>query len=390
MKILYHHRTLGDGAEGIHIREMIKAFRDMGHQVLVLGPTGEKEYVLNRKAKILSGIKKILPSAFFELIEICYNLYGIMVLYKCIKSYRPDFIYDRYITFNGSSVIMGKYLKIPVIEEINAPLALERSSQKDEKLFFKKTAYFIEKWICTNAAKTIVVSTPLAEYFTIMGVPDTKLVVMPNGVNKKEFYPHPKSKKILTETKVDKNDIIIGFSGILRPWHGIDILIKVAARLIKREIPVFLLIVGDGPIRQEIEKSIIDAGIGNSCEITGRVAHAEIPEYLNLFDIAVSPKATFYASPMKLIEYMAMGKASVVPNSKNFLDIVDVGINAITFEENNVDSLEDAIATLCKDAYFRKQLGGNARLKVEKRLNWEWNAREVCRLETLRPSVYYT
>jgi hypothetical protein len=41
MKILYHHRTSGDGAEGIHISEMVKAFRGLGHDAMVAGPVGE-------------------------------------------------------------------------------------------------------------------------------------------------------------------------------------------------------------------------------------------------------------------------------------------------------------------------------------------------------------
>jgi len=36
MRILYHHRTLGDGAEGIHIAEMVNAFRKLGHEVQVV------------------------------------------------------------------------------------------------------------------------------------------------------------------------------------------------------------------------------------------------------------------------------------------------------------------------------------------------------------------
>ena len=37
MRILYHHRTLADGAEGIHIAEMVDAFRALGHEVRVMG-----------------------------------------------------------------------------------------------------------------------------------------------------------------------------------------------------------------------------------------------------------------------------------------------------------------------------------------------------------------
>ncbi|MCH8292490.1 glycosyltransferase WbuB, partial [Candidatus Poribacteria bacterium] len=42
MKILYHHRTLGDGAEGIHIREMVEAWRGLGHEVRVVSLIGEQ------------------------------------------------------------------------------------------------------------------------------------------------------------------------------------------------------------------------------------------------------------------------------------------------------------------------------------------------------------
>jgi hypothetical protein len=40
MKILYHHRTMGRGAEGVHISSIVNAFRRKGHEVLVLSPPG--------------------------------------------------------------------------------------------------------------------------------------------------------------------------------------------------------------------------------------------------------------------------------------------------------------------------------------------------------------
>lgn len=377
MRILYHHRTLGDGAEGIHIREIVKAFRKIGHEVQVVGPAGEMD---GQNPGILGKMKLIIPSFIFEVLEIAYNLYGFVTLYKAARSFKPDFIYDRYITFNGASILAGKYFGIPVFEEVNAPLALERSTQPDEKLNFKKIAYWIEKWVCSNATKSIVVSTPLAEYLQTQKVPLNKLLIMPNGVDKENFTPQPKSSRLLKEIGVREGDVIVGFSGILRPWHGLDLLIEAIADATRKSQNIFLLIVGDGPIRGEVEKKIREVGLKDSYNITGLLKHEDVPSYVNLFDIAVSPKATFYASPMKLIEYMALGKAVVVPDGKNFLDIVDPDTNGMVFKENDVNSLQQVICRLCQDESLRDQLGKNARLKVESRLNWEWNAREVCRL----------
>lgn len=380
MRILYHHRTLGDGAEGIHVSEMVNAFRSLGHEVVVVGPAGETTGHTGRKGQLLAKIKKWLPSALFELAEIAYNIYGFLCLARIFVSFKPDFIYDRYILFNGSSIIAGRFFNKPVILEVNAPLALERKMQADEKLFFEKTTFFAEKWICSNATKVIVVSTPLADYLRSIDVPGDRIITMPNGVNRMKFPLKSKHFGLMEDLGINTEDIVIGFSGIFRPWHGLELLIKAFANLVKKGANVFLLIVGDGPIRNDIEKIINDTGINAHCRITGRVPHCDVNEYINLFDIAVCPKSTFYASPMKLIEYMALAKAVVVPNMPNFIDIVSQETDAMMFIPDNIDSLEATISMLCTNNSLRHRLGKNARSKVMEKLNWEWNAEEVCKL----------
>jgi hypothetical protein len=127
MKILYHHRTLGDGAEGIHVREMVKAFRGLGHEVKVIGPAGEKAPEQSKNFRALAAIKTAMPSALYELMEVGYSAYAFCRTLLEIRKFKPDFIYDRYITFNAGTVLAGKAAGVPVVLEVNAPLALERS-----------------------------------------------------------------------------------------------------------------------------------------------------------------------------------------------------------------------------------------------------------------------
>lgn len=51
MRILYHHRTLADGAEGIRIREMVHAFRELGHETRVVALVGEDGQQKRQMAK---------------------------------------------------------------------------------------------------------------------------------------------------------------------------------------------------------------------------------------------------------------------------------------------------------------------------------------------------
>jgi glycosyltransferase involved in cell wall biosynthesis len=380
MRILYHHRTLGDGAEGIHIREMVKAFRALGHEVRVIGPTGEIQAQPSRKSRILERIKRMIPHALYELLELSYTGYCFLKTAQAIRSFRPDFIYDRYIIFNAGAVLAGRAFRVPVCLEVNAPLAKERSIEPDERLVFQKLASWMEGWICANATETIVVSTPLKDYLESIGVPRGKCIVMANGVDPERFSPRPRNEALLRDLGIPAGALVVGFTGILRPWHGLELLIDATASMVKRGRRIFLLIVGDGPYRSSLEGRIAELGISACVRITGRLPHEKVPEYVSLFDVAVSPRATFYASPMKVIEYMALGKPVVVPRTPNFLDIIDEGVNGVTFEDGSAAALEKTLADLSDSPGACKDLGAKSRRKVESRLNWRWNATEVCRL----------
>lgn len=380
MRILYHHRTLGDGAEGIHIREMVKAFRKLGHEVKVIGPTREMLPGSSRKSRILGNVKRWIPYVLYELLEISYTGYCFLKTTQAILSFNPDFIYDRYITFNAGAVLAGKMCRIPVCMELNAPLAMERSIEQDERLFFRWIASRMERWICSQATRTIVVSTPLKQYLESIGVPRGKCIVMPNGVDPERFAPRAAELGLRERLGIPSDCCVIGFTGVLRPWHGLDLLVTAVANMVKDGLKVFLLIVGDGPYREELEKITRELELEGSISITGWVPHEQIPGYVALFDAAVSPRATFYASPMKVIEYMALGKPVVVPSTPNFLDIIDDRSEGIMFQQGNVVSLEQTLARLCRETDIRYELGIRARKKVEQRLNWRWNANEVCRL----------
>jgi glycosyltransferase involved in cell wall biosynthesis len=322
----------------------------------------------------------MIPHALYELLELSYTGYCFLKTAQAIRSFRPDFIYDRYIIFNAGAVLAGRAFRVPVCLEVNAPLAKERSIEPDERLVFQKLASWMEGWICANATETIVVSTPLKDYLESIGVPRGKCIVMANGVDPERFSPRPRNEALLRDLGIPAGALVVGFTGILRPWHGLELLIDAAASMVKRGRRIFLLIVGDGPYRSSLEGRIAELGISACVRITGRLPHEKVPEYVSLFDVAVSPRATFYASPMKVIEYMALGKPVVVPRTPNFLDIIDEGVNGVTFEDGSAAALEKALADLSDSPGACKDLGAKSRRKVESRLNWRWNATEVCRL----------
>src|SRR5262245_43907489 len=97
-------------------------------------------------------------------------------------------------------------------------------------------------------------------------------------------------------------------------------------------------------------------------------------------DISVSPRATSYASPMKILEYMAMGKAIVAPAMENICDILHHRQDAILFPPEDIDGLAGGLRELIRDPVLRVSLGHEARRRIETERTWLHNAQGVVQL----------
>jgi glycosyltransferase involved in cell wall biosynthesis len=377
MRILYHHRTLGDGAEGIHIRSMVDALRALGHTVQVSSLIDDGVKVDPKRRAFWRRVSHCLPSSLYEAAELAYNVVATRKLLRAIAEFQPDVIYDRYNSYSTAALRAGRRHGVPVLLEVNAPVAFERTAYEHLQLRLPWLARRYERWICSTADHVYVVSTPLMEFLIARcGVADERITVLPNGADPDLFQPNVDGSRIAERYGMGGR-LIIGFTGILRPWHGIELLIQAFATLSTEHRNLHLLVVGDGPIQQDLEHLAREAGIGDRVTFTGRVAHHEVAEHVAAMDIAVSPRATFYASPMKILEYMAMGKAVIAPRMPNIADIIEDGRTGLLFEAEDVAALEAAIRAVVVRADLRRQVGAGARRAIETRFNWAYNARVV-------------
>jgi glycosyltransferase involved in cell wall biosynthesis len=380
VKILYHHRTLGDGAEGIHVSAMVQAFRDLDHVVRVSALIGGKTNVATPRTRVLTRLRRAIPRTAYETLELGYSLVGRRSLVRAIAEWRPDVIYERYTLFNYAGVSAAARAGLPIVIEINAPLAYERAAY--EQLTLKRLAKRAEREICSRADLVVAVSTPLKRYLVDEGVPAARIIVVPNGADPTVFKPDEKARQeIRSRYRIPPEAIVIGFTGILRPWHGVDLLVRAVALLAQRPAgaPCHLLIVGDGPSRPEIERIAMDAGLRDRVVVTGRVPHDQIPAHVAAFDVAVSPRATFYASPMKVPEYMAAGAAVVAPDMPNLADLITDGVTGALFTAESVDALAGALHSLMSDGRRRQNLSCAARASILNGRTWRHNAATVLR-----------
>jgi glycosyltransferase involved in cell wall biosynthesis len=167
----------------------------------------------------------------------------------------------------------------------------------------------------------------------------------------------------------------LGFVGWFKKWHGLDMLLELYAEEKWQEKNLHLLLVGDGPAMNELMNLAKDLGIGSGVTFTGPVNRTEIPLYISSFDIALQPRVNEYASPMKIFEYMAMGKCVIAPEQPNIGEILLDGVTALLFRPSDKDSMRAAISKALCSSELRNQLGGNARNTIfDRGYLWEKNA----------------
>ena len=190
MKILYHHRTMADGAEGIHIAEIVKALRALGHQVQVVALAGDPTRPAPARAAGVGGLRKLIPASAYELAELGYNVVGYGRMLAAIRTFKPDVIYDRYNSYSTAALHAARRARLPLLLEVNAPVAYERNVYEHLQLRFPRLARRYESRILGGADCIFVVSTPLRCHLVDkIGVDASKIVVLPNGVDPDVFAP---------------------------------------------------------------------------------------------------------------------------------------------------------------------------------------------------------
>lgn len=382
MKILYHHRTQGKGGEGVHIREIIIALRNMGHEVFVVSPPGVDVFseapqkIYSLKQKVLSGmwswISKNTPETIFEFMEMAYNFSARGKIKRALKRQHIDLIYERYAFFMQAGGEMAARYKIPLILEVNEVSGIKRQ----RKQVLVDIANGIEQMIFSRANAIVTVSSFLKEEIVKRGVDPRKVFVLPNAIDPERF--HPGISGAQTRERLNLNgQTTMSFIGQFSKWDRLDFLVEVFSQVLKERPKVSLLIIGDGAQRKKLEGLIKAKRLGDSVFLTGKIDRGSIPEYIAATDICVIPHSNPFGSPLVLLEYLAMGKPAVAPRLGPIEDITGSAENCVLFDPENAEALKRELVSLIDHPEKRQAIGVEARKTILASRTWTHNADKI-------------
>lgn len=289
---------------------------------------------------------------------------------------RPDLVIERLSLGGPQGAIAARDANLPHLYEVNAPLDEEAARHRGLADAHLARGPLAEGFAASTGA--IAVSDEVAAWVRALGPEGYPVTVEPNGAGPSFFDP-PRTRamqRVLAQLRLRSDEFRIGFVGAFRPWHDLPTLLEAVAR-VARAVPARLVLVGDGPTRNEVLRRAWETGA--PITLAGRVDHDEVPSYLALMDAVAVPYASAdaYFSPLKLFEAMASARAIVASATRPVTRVVQHDRQALLVPPGDASAFAEALLELARDPQRRLRLGAEARRTAEARHTWDAVAMRV-------------
>lgn len=346
MRIVHTEASCGWGGQEIRILEESRGMIERGHEVSILCP---------REAGIYDEARR----RGLHVVDVPIGrkrLAGMLALRRWLAGHPVDVINTHSSTDSWLAALVCKTLRAapPIIRtrHISAPIPKNAAS----------------RWLY-NGAVSHVVTTGEALRRTLIeqnGVDPECVSSVPTGIDPRRFAPGDKTtaRAVLG---LDPAGHYIGIVATLRSWKGHLHLLEAFADL---DLPNWtLLVVGEGPMRVNIEPRIAALGISDRVRLVGQQNNPE--DWLRALDIFCLPSYANEGVPQAVLQAMFTALPIVTTPVGAILEAVSDGETALVVPPQDPPALASALARLAADPAMCARLGAAARDKALARFSRE-------------------
>lgn len=271
-----------------------------------------------------------------------WHFYRIRRLIKHIREFQPDILH----TFLFHANIAGRYAGW----RAGVPVVISSVRVAERERGYHLT---VDRWTSGLVDVEVCVSEAVRR-FTMeeAGIPESKLTVIPNGIDVSEYGtgPSPSGAPVVT------------FVGRLHTQKGVDILIR-AARTILRDNPKTTFnIVGEGPEKKALKDLAAREDVSERIRFTGFVA--DVGNVLAASHLLVLP-SRWEGMPNAVLEAMACARPVVASNVDGCSEVVDDGKTGLLVPPEDPDALADAVLEILRDPERARNMGQAGRSRAE-------------------------
>lgn len=359
-KILHVHTLPVISGSGIHTLIIMKGLDRSKYKVeFACAPGGDLI-----KEVVNCGIEFKPIKHFVQEINVYHDLIALWELVYLLKKEKYDIIH----THNSKAGFIGrlaaKIVRVPIIIHTIHGFAFHEFEKPPRRILF----IFLERLAAKFADKLITVSEPLKRWGLRLKIGRAEqYITIHDGIEIEKF----KKVNIDIEEKkqefgIKQGELVVGVVSKLWEGKGHRDILKAAKGVIKKIPNVRFMFVGEGYLREELERLTQQLGLSENIIFTG--FRRDIPEITAIFDIAVL--ASYYEGMGRvLLEAMVLAKPVVATKVGGIVDVVEDGKTGFLVPPKNPKALAEAMIRLLSDERLRKIMGKEARKRIDTRFS---------------------
>jgi glycosyltransferase involved in cell wall biosynthesis len=351
--------------------------RDYGDDVtLITGPSLGAEGSLLDKYQD-PDLKTILVPELIRSIRPWTDLRAARILQKHLTQLRPDVVH----THSAKAGILGRSvawkLKIPCVVHTVHGAPFHPYQAWPVRKFYQ----ICERWAARRCHRLISVADAMTDLLVEAKIAErSKFVTIYSGMDIEPFLNADQNRlQLRKDLGIRPEDIVVGKIARLFHLKGHQYLLACAQRVVQADPRIRFLLVGDGILRESLEKEIASMGLKNHFIFTGLVPPHEIPELIGAMDMLMHVslrEGLARALPQALLA----GKPVISYDIDGAKEVVIEDQTGILLPPKSIQPLGDAILKLANDADLRTRLGLQGRLLCQERFGHQSMTKQIRRL----------
>ena len=281
------------------------------------------------------------------------------ILFSILQRERYDVVHTNGYFSDIIAIPACKLLGIPHIATCHGFIANNR------KLYLYN---MLDRLFLRFSNKIISVSDGIKHDLIKSGIKESRVIVIENAVegkyNKKLLLQNRQNKR--HQLNIKEKEFVLGYIGRLSEEKGIKYLIEASSLLDKSDLPVKVLIIGDGPQKKELMDFVNEKGIKDKVVFAG--FQADIESWLPALDIFVLPSFT-EGTPMSLLEAMALGIPVVASAVGGIPRVIDPEKNGMLVSPGKSVEIKDTVYLLYENEVLRNNISQAAKETIKLKYN---------------------
>lgn len=300
-----------------------------------------------------------------------YLAYGLGIILSPLRfrKIRPDLILADNIESGIAALLIKTIFHIPFVFNFVDDYSLI-VSYENRRLRYWGLKFF-EKIIPKFADMVIVVDLPKEKFCLEMGIPESRIRMVANGVDTDLFRPEISDNQLRNRLGLSSDRIVL-FVGKMNRYYELETILRAIPAVLRDFPKTQFLFVGDGDNMDHLKKLSRNLGIGDSVVFAGLRPPEEIPKIINLAEICLFPLPD--SSALAIFEYMACARPVVLPTGgTNKMNISKEMLpkDCLLQVENSPQGFAAGINSLLDKKIMARKMGKKARELVVGLYNWD-------------------